>query len=200
MYIPTSEMQQWKGQWICPNCRMDTEREDELRFEGKKRKEEGAGSETYEKPGRCQRCGRETKILYQFNGRKLCWYCLEDEDSTDYSGAGPSGGAIRVQVRQEKSRRKGLINRLIRMISGGGDGEEKVTVISNARIIPIRKGGKGSGEKAAPEKQAVPPKAAGGKAPRPDSGPVVEKEGPGEGGEGKKDEKKKTDWSLWKRD
>ena len=210
MYIPTSEMQQWKGQWICPNCRMDTEREDELKFEGKKRKDEGAGAETYEKPGRCQRCSRETKILYQFNGRKLCWYCLEDENSTDYSGAGPSGGAIRVQVRQEKSRRKGLINRLIRMVAGGGEEEEKVTVISNAKLIPIKKGERDAEGETAPE-GAVPAKAPekkpvlpAEKRPRPDSGPVVGKEGPeenkGKDGEGGKDEKKKTDWSLWKKD
>lgn len=207
MYIPKSEMQQWRGQWICPNCRMDAEREEE-RAPEKKREEEGAEAEMYEKPGRCERCGRETKILYSFNNRNLCWYCLEEEDTTDYSGAGPAGGAIRVQLRGERSRRRGLVHRLIGMLTGKKD-EEKETVISTAEVVPIRKKGKGS----IPEKVAVPSKVPEKKEPhvlprkeekkeqKNENAPVISKEAPEKEADAEKEkEKKRPDWSQWKRD
>jgi hypothetical protein len=190
---------------------MDAEREDE-RPQEKKKEDEGAEADMYEKPGRCERCGRGTKILYRFNNRNLCWYCLEEEDTTDYSGAGPSGGAIRVQLRAERGRRRGLVHRLIGMLTGKKD-EDKETVISTANVVPIRKKGKEGAAKVVPEKVPVPSKT--GKeehaAPRKEekkekkreNAPVISKEAPEKeekGEEDKEKEKKRPDWSLWKRD
>ncbi|MDD2655713.1 MAG: hypothetical protein PHQ80_03535 [Candidatus ainarchaeum sp.] len=208
MYIPKSEMQQWRGQWICPNCRMDAEREEEHTAE-KKKEEEGAGPGMYEKPGRCERCGRETKILYRFNNRNLCWYCLDDENTTDYSGAGPSGGAIRVQLRAERSKRRGIVHRLMRVLTGGKEEEEKETVVSTAEVVPIKK----RGREGVPAKTAVPSKVPEKKAEHvparkegrgeKENAPVIRKEAPEKEGKGKKEkeqEEKKPDWSQWKRD
>jgi hypothetical protein len=207
MYIPKNEMQQWRGQWICPNCRMDAEREEE-RAPERKKEEEGAEAEMYEKPGRCERCGRETKILYRFNNRNLCWYCLEEEDTTDYSGAGPAGGAIRVQLRGERSRRRGIIHKLIRMLTGEKE-EEKETVISTAEVVPIKKKGK----EGVPAKTAVPSKVPEKKEghalpikqekkeQKKENAPVVRKEAPEKKEKEKKgEEEKRPDWSQWKRD
>ncbi|MEW5996069.1 MAG: hypothetical protein AB1657_00540 [Candidatus Micrarchaeota archaeon] len=201
MYIPKAEMQQWRGQWICPNCRMETEHEEAEVGEKKKREEEGAEAETHEKKGRCDRCGRETLILYKFNNRNLCWYCLEKEE--DYTGAGPSGGAIPVQVTRERKKRKGWLRRIREFFLGKAAGEEAGEEVSVVRIITIKKKGgiapaKGKEAGAAPAgKEEKDEKKAGREA-----APVVRKEkgGPQEEEKQEKGEKKKPEWGQWKAD
>ncbi len=205
MYIPYAEMQQWRGQWICPNCRMDLEREEaEMEAARGKKREEGGTGESYEKIGKCDRCGRETMILYKFNNRNLCWYCLEEESGTDYSGAGGAGGVIQVRVASRRKRKKGLLERIKELIFGkkAKAEEEEETVISTADVIPIKK--KEGGE-------VVPKKTEGATAPekkeekRPEKKertPVVHKKPPEEEkeeAEGEK-KKKKPDWGQWKED
>lgn len=179
MYIPGAEMQQWRGQWICPNCRMELEHEEaaEMPKKGEKKPEgeEAMSGEVREKKGRCERCGRETLILYKFNNRDLCWYCLEKEE--DYAGGGPTGGAIPIQVTHEK-KRKGWFTRIREFLLGKEAGEGAPV----AKIVPIKK--KSKGEEAAPVK--------GEKGTPPEEGKKEKKP--------EKEEKKKPDWGQWKKD
>jgi hypothetical protein len=111
-----------------------------------------------------------------------------------------------VQLRGERGRRRGLIHKLIGMLTGKKD-EEKETVISTAEVVPIRKKSKES----IPEKVAVPSKVPEKKAehvlPRKEekkeqkreNAPVISKEAPEKKDKGE-EEKKRPDWSLWKRD
>ena len=207
MYIPKAEMQQWRGQWICPNCRMDLEREEE-EVSKEKKGEEGAQPEAYEKKGQCDRCGRETIILYRFNGRNLCWYCLEKEDT--YGGAGGMGGAIPLQLTRESKKRKGLLKRIKEFLLGKEPEEEAEVEIVVAKVIPVRK--KGKGDEIVPVKKTdkaeiVPkkePERGEEKHEKKDKGPVIEKakgEPPKEEKKKpEKDEKKKHEWGEWKRD
>ena len=221
MYIPKAEMQQWRGQWICPNCRMNLEREEEGAGTEKKRKEEeGSQADMYEKPGRCDRCGRETIILYRFNGRNLCWYCLEKEDT--YAGAGGAGGAIPIQLTRRVKKRKGILRTIREYFFGKGAEEEAEVEISVARIIPIRKRGregeivpvrKAENAEIVPKKSEEPEAEGHGKGhhekkeekkeEKREKGPVIEKgkgEPPKDEGGERKDEKKKHDWGTWKKD
>jgi hypothetical protein len=220
MYIPKAEMQQWRGQWICPNCRMDLEREEEGPGGEKKKEKEGGRADMYEKQGKCDRCGRETIILYRFNGRNLCWYCLEKEDT--YAGAGGAGGAIRVQLSRQVRKNKGILGRIREYFFGKGAEEEPEIEISVARVVPIRKKGKESdvvpvkkGENAeiVPKKSEGQPKEGRGeghhekkeemKEERREKGPLLEKEKgepPREEKKDGKEGKKKPEWGSWKKD
>ena len=216
MYIPKAEMQQWRGQWICPNCRMDAEREDERAGgEKKKKEEEGGQADMYEKPGRCDRCGRDTIILYRFNGRNLCWYCLEREDT--YAGAGGVGGAIPIQLSRQVRKKKGILGRIREYFFGKGAEEEAEIEISVARVIPIRKKGKegdvvpvkkGANAEIVPRKseQAKEEHKEGHhekKEEKRERGPIVEKdkgEPPKEEKKAEKEDKKRPAWETWKKD
>lgn len=185
MYIPKAEMQQWRGQWICPNCRMDLEREEGEAAGGRKGKEdEGGAAELHEKKGKCDRCGRETLILYKFNGKNLCWYCLEKEDT--YSGAGGTGGAIPIQLMREKGKKKGILERIKEYFFGK---EPEAVEITSAKVVPVRKREK-EGE-AVPAKREEGAGTAPGAEERKGMGPAMEKEGK---------EKKKPEWGEWKKD
>ena len=86
MYLPATELQQFRGQFTCPYCIMDL-RDDERRFE-ERRKESEYGKDRYNKDStrdensyhkeRCERCGRETGITYRYNGMVLCNSCVGD--------------------------------------------------------------------------------------------------------------------------
>jgi len=133
MYIPLAEMQQWRGQWICPNCRMEL-REEEERSHTK---------ETGERLGQCERCGRRAGILYRWKGRLLCEICLDKDE--DYAGGRPSAGGIRIRPLQKK-RHKGLLRRIFEFIFGRNEKEETEIV----EVAPRKKAGK---KGAPPEKK-----------------------------------------------
>jgi len=218
MYIPNAEMQQWRGQWICPNCRMDLEREEGGPEGEKKKREDGGQADMYEKPGKCDRCGRDTIILYRFNHRNLCWYCLEKEDT--YAGAGGAGGAIPIQLSRKARKKKGILGRIRDYLFGKGAEEDEVE-ISVAHVVPIRKkGGEGGavpvkkGENAgmvpkkseqadAENKEGHHEKKEEKREGKREKGPLLEKEKGEPPREDKKDGKevrKKPEWGAWKKD
>jgi hypothetical protein len=89
MYLPASELQQYKGQWMCPYCLNDSrseERKSEERVLG-----EGERGTGYASGERCERCGRELTTVYYYGGRKLCGDCLDDakRDWKDTGGEKP---------------------------------------------------------------------------------------------------------------
>lgn len=98
MYLPAAELQQYKGQWVCPYCIM------ELRDEDRRMQKP---PETYKKKPlsttpliyreTCERCGRAAEFFYIWNGRKLCKSCLEEEQAKwGMAGGGPSAAPTRV--------------------------------------------------------------------------------------------------------
>ncbi len=76
MYLPATELQQYKGQLMCPYCLNDSRDEDRRAEE---RSVEGAERATgYLSGEHCDRCGRELSTVYYYGGRKLCEDCLDD--------------------------------------------------------------------------------------------------------------------------
>ena len=126
MYIPKAEMQQWKGQWICPNCMMEM-REEEERSHGR---------EARERLGQCERCGRRTATLYRWKGRLLCQVCLDKDEH--YAGKGPSAGGIRMRP-IEKKPGKSLIQRLAEFIFGKKEEETEIVEAPRKKKEPQKK-------------------------------------------------------------
>ena len=99
MYLPIAELQQYKGQWMCPYCLLD-EREKDRKSEYKK---EPLYTTRIKYSETCQRCGRETDLLYLYNGRILCSTCLEEEQKKwGTAGGGPAATPHRVTMGEEK--------------------------------------------------------------------------------------------------
>lgn len=131
MYLPKSEMQQYNGQWICPNCRNDM-REEEKRHERKEGGPSGsptggsskgsAEAEMGEKLGECERCGRPTDVFYIVGGKKLCKFCFGQ--GREYLARGPGGAAPRVQLMRKKAVKKSWLRKLIESIFGKTDEDE----------------------------------------------------------------------------
>ncbi|MEM3432077.1 MAG: hypothetical protein QXF86_03405 [Candidatus Bilamarchaeaceae archaeon] len=99
MYLPASEMQQYKGMWVCPNCLMDMRDEDKPKEE----KKEKLTTSTLKYQNTCERCGKEAEVFYIFNNKRLCASCYEDEAGTSISGRKPFSAPIRVTVTKKKS-------------------------------------------------------------------------------------------------
>ena len=97
MYLPATELQQYRGQWVCPYCIQDMRDEDRRITE---RVQEKPHLEVLSYPERCERCGRDLKgRVYIWNGKTLCKRCLQDEqDKWSIVGGGPSGAGQRVSV------------------------------------------------------------------------------------------------------
>ena len=90
MYLPSSELQQYKGMWACPYCIMDMRSEDrQAEYKPEPRKDKYLDILSY--PERCERCGRDLEnTVYIWNDRKLCKKCVEDgQDSWGIAGGGP---------------------------------------------------------------------------------------------------------------
>jgi hypothetical protein len=112
MYLPATELQQYRGSVMCPYCIRDM-REEDVRAEAPH--EKGPVRElTY--PETCERCGRNLGgRVYIWNGKRLCRNCLESEQETwGVVGGGPSHGAQLVSVMPfSRARRKSLLEALI---------------------------------------------------------------------------------------
>lgn len=107
MYIPISELQQYKGQWACPYCVMDMRDEERRRDERSRIKEEKKRDEIVIPPIRgqelCERCGRVLINVYIVNGKKLCGSCL-DAHKDEWKRTGPDKPPLSpYRVKTEKS-------------------------------------------------------------------------------------------------
>jgi len=100
MYLPASELQQFKGQWVCPYCLMDM-REEERRTERGAEENYLKGSAVAE---RCERCGRAMPVVYYFGGKRLCDSCMEEaqKDWRDVGGERPPLPMQRITERKTK--------------------------------------------------------------------------------------------------
>ncbi len=103
MYLPASDLQQYRGQWTCPYCLQD------LRFEERKiteRLEQKPKLEPYTLHESCERCGKQiTGQVYIWNGRRLCKRCLGDEQQKwELASGGPSGAPYRIRPNTSKKK------------------------------------------------------------------------------------------------
>ncbi len=100
MYVPSSELQQYKGQWACPICIQDMRYHDRKASEYKPKKDPLRILSYSEQ---CERCGRDLDTVYIWNGRRLCKNCLGDEqESWGIVGGGPGGASQKVSMQALK--------------------------------------------------------------------------------------------------
>jgi hypothetical protein len=112
MYLPASELQQYRGMLVCPYCIQDMRSEDR-RAEASHEK---PPVQELSYPERCERCGRDLQgRVYIWNGKKLCKSCLEAEQETwGIVGGGPSHGGARVSVMPvRRAKQKSLLEAII---------------------------------------------------------------------------------------
>jgi predicted amidophosphoribosyltransferase len=107
MYLPVTELQQYRGQWTCPYCIQDL-RDEDRRMEQPAAKEDKHTIDVLTYSERCERCGRDLEgRVYIWNGKRLCRKCLGDEqDSWELVSGKPLGPAERIRVDVTKEARK----------------------------------------------------------------------------------------------
>jgi hypothetical protein len=91
MYIPVNELQQYRGQLMCPYCIQD------IRDEQRKHDEpnnEKLHMDRLAYPELCQRCNGDLTLgVYYWNGKHLCKRCMEaGQNDWEYVQGGPSKG------------------------------------------------------------------------------------------------------------
>jgi hypothetical protein len=100
MYVPSSELQQYKGQWACPICIQDMRYHDRKATEYKPTKDPLRILSYSEQ---CERCGRDLETVYIWNGKRLCKPCMEEGQlSWGIVGGGPSGSSQKVSMQALK--------------------------------------------------------------------------------------------------
>lgn len=113
MYLPASELQQYRGQWSCPYCVQDMREEDRKKTEYKPEKPR---LDVLQYSEQCERCGKSLESrVYIFNGKRLCKSCLEHEqEKWGLMGGGPMGPVQRIRVDVEKKQKeRSILDRTI---------------------------------------------------------------------------------------
>lgn len=146
MYLPSSELQQYQGQWICPNCLINA-REDERAARGPEYKKQDLPIEPRVFEEKCERCGRSVTIIYVLNGRRLCEYCLRDEQSkwTIVGAEKPPRMPYKITLeRRKRSRLRELAEKMFSGILGmlgmrakSREGEEIVPWAGRGKVMPF---------------------------------------------------------------
>ncbi|MFH0737870.1 MAG: hypothetical protein V1827_04395 [Candidatus Micrarchaeota archaeon] len=105
MYLPAIELQQYRGQWTCPNCLQDMRADDRKSEERAMKKPH---LEPLPIPETCDRCGKTLEgRVYILNGRRLCKSCVDHEqDQWGIIGGGPMASPSRVTMGPEMKRKK----------------------------------------------------------------------------------------------
>jgi YgiT-type zinc finger domain-containing protein len=138
MYLPSSEMQQYRGQWTCPICIQD------MRSEERRSRDYGRGKERFRVlavPEYCERCGRDLTTVYILNGKKLCSSCVSaEQENWGLVGGGPSGAKQRISVTPIKAKKKEalivvMFNELLARV---GLKKREVEIVAVEPKMPIR--------------------------------------------------------------
>ncbi len=145
MYLPSTELQQYRGQWTCPYCMMDmkdAERKEEEKHhpvaaEGTLAREKEMLSGVPEDEF-CDRCKRKLVIVYIFNNRKLCEVCI-DREKKDFEETG--SGAVPMILKFRLKGNEGLLTRLLRKLE-----------IAISHVMRNKKAGR-TAKKSEPEKK-----------------------------------------------
>ncbi|MBI5046437.1 hypothetical protein HZC07_01770 [Candidatus Micrarchaeota archaeon] len=112
MYVPGTELQQYKGQWLCPSCNQDM-RSSDRKLESREEKKDSVELLSYSET--CDRCGKVADRLYRWNGRNLCKSCLTDEqDKWELVRGAPSASSYRIPLGPiKKEKEKSFIEAII---------------------------------------------------------------------------------------
>jgi hypothetical protein len=137
MYLPATELQQYRGQLVCPYCLQDMRAEDR-RSEAPPTK---GPAQELSYPERCERCGRDLEgRAYLWNGKTLCKSCLDDEKGTwGLVGGGPSHGGQRVSVIPIRAaKRKSLFETIISdFLALLGRKKKEPEIIPLEPVVPV---------------------------------------------------------------
>jgi len=129
MYLPASELQQFKGFWVCPYCIMEL-RDEDRRMEKPPKKYPVQPLVISEV---CERCGKRAEIFYIWNGRRLCKSCLDEEQKKwGLSGGGPGAAPYRVSYGEKEGILAAAIGKLLEKI-GLKKKEKKSEIVAASR-------------------------------------------------------------------
>ncbi|HSB47412.1 MAG TPA: hypothetical protein VLD37_05335 [Candidatus Bilamarchaeum sp.] len=140
MYLPGSELQQYRGQLACPYCIQDM-RDEDRRSEYHEEKHK---LEVLQIPETCERCGRDLEgRVYIWNGKKLCRNCVGDEqEKWGVVGGGPMGAPQKISLEPEKRKRKAsfiesVISEVLHL-SGVKKKPRKTEIVEYSTKMPIQ--------------------------------------------------------------
>lgn len=107
MYLPAAELQQYRGQWMCPYCVQDM-RDEDRKAEAPEPSKGKPRLDAISYTEQCERCGRDLDTrVYIWNGKRLCKPCVDDEQQKwGLVGGGPMGAPYKISLEPEKKRRK----------------------------------------------------------------------------------------------
>ncbi len=117
MYLPASELQTYRGQLTCQYCMMDL-KDEQRRMEergSETRKDHYVSEEIIEE--HCDRCGRELRTVYYYNGKHLCSTCLEEEKKEWKTVGGEGPPMSMYKVKEEKSRKAKIVEAVHRKLN-----------------------------------------------------------------------------------
>lgn len=105
MYLPSMELQYYRGQLTCQYCMMDlrdAERAEEPKASTHRPSHEAHLAHVPEDE-RCDRCRRKLSIVYIMNSRKLCEICVEREKKEwESKGTGARPMPIRYKIQKDE--------------------------------------------------------------------------------------------------
>lgn len=122
MYIPRTELQQYRGQFYCPYCVQDlretTRKEDS---------HESHHEQVIVKNEQCERCGKELKEVFIWNGKRFCRRCYDDGKALwDTIGSPPDKGGATVPYEAiEQKKKESFVQSIISRVSGDKKAEAK---------------------------------------------------------------------------
>lgn len=112
MYVPASELQQYKGQWMCPYCLMDSRDEDNAAF----KHTQNYAKATYHSE-QCERCGRQPQTIYNYRGMRMCKTCV-DEGKKEWDDVGADKPTVTPYRVTTGGGKKGLLTKFLEAILG----------------------------------------------------------------------------------
>jgi hypothetical protein len=183
MYLPAAELQQYRGQWMCPYCVQDSRDKDRKAEEYVPKKPH---LDIISYPEQCDRCGRDLEgLVYIWNGRKLCKHCVQDEqEKWGLVGGGPMSAPYRINLGPEKRRKKtsiieSIISELLHLLGIRKKKQMEVVVVGGKMPIGLAKpmaeemmaGGRKEKDERRPQSEGIM------RAKRQPAGPAEEGEG-----------------------
>lgn len=109
MYVPASELQQYRGQWMCPICIADARAEDAgMKYKRPSYKRNDYPMAVYSYEETCDRCGRTLVTVYFLNGKKLCETCLHHEQDKWTIVGGEKPPSVPMKTTIEAQRKSAL--------------------------------------------------------------------------------------------
>ncbi len=132
MYVPQTELQNYRGQMYCPYCLQDL-RDEETSHQ--KHVDEQLHLDPIAVTQKCERCGKEISGRVQmWNGKKLCKECVEDgkKEWGTISGSPDKGGNYAPAITtEEKTRIESQNNSFMKKLDNFVSAMKKESRLSN---------------------------------------------------------------------